>query len=290
MASRSLYVRSPEWALDNERLDGLLNSPDFRVVKRTSRTLAGIAYLNGVEVFLKRVTNGSWIKGVATRAGGSKARKTIRGARILRRAGFAHPTLLAAFERSMAGSVQATCVIVEYLRRPKVLSRFALADGRDFKWRRWLSKQVAETVRSLHTAGCYTRDLQETNLMLEGQGDSLKIYFTDLEDFRWLPLIPWQLRLQNLVQLDRSIGRFVSRAHRLRFLYNYLGEQTSRAEARTVVARLHHMRQRIEHHKLRRGAATILTPPPDQGHSDRAPEFPLGGKNGLSSQITGRQQ
>jgi hypothetical protein len=264
MAGRALYARSPEWATAGERLDELLQGADFRIVKKTTRTLAGIVRVNGAEVFVKRVTSNSWLKGIIAGACGSRARKTIHGAKILEKAGFDHPRLIAAFEQCQCGSVRASYVIVEYLRRPKILSRFALADGHDFRWRRWLSQQVAETIRGLHAVGCYTRDLQETNLLLEVQGASLKIYFTDLEDFRRLPLVPSRLRLHNLIQLDRSIGRFVSRAHRLRFLYNYLGEKAGRAEARATVARLQRMHRRIERRKLRhRRSTTIVTPAAD---------------------------
>jgi len=262
MASRALYASSPDWTAVGGRLDELLHGPEFRVLKRTSRTLAGIARVEGVEVFVKRVTSGSWVRGIIARVCGSRARKTIGGAEILHQAGFSHPRLIAAFEHCQGGSVRASYVIVEYLHHPKILSRFALADGRDFDWRRSLSERLAQTIRSLHDAGCYTRDLQETNLMLEGQGYGLKIYFTDLEDFRQLPLVPRRLRLLNLVHLDRSIGRFVSRSHRLRFLYNYLGEKPRRAEAHALVARLHGIRQRIERRKRRRQRSTVIIMPP----------------------------
>jgi hypothetical protein len=290
MASRALYASSPDWVVVGRRLDELLHGPEFRVLKKTSRTLAGIAQVNGVEVFVKRVTSGSWVKGIITRVCGSRARKTIGGAEILHRAGFCHPRLIAAFEHRQGGSVRASYVIVEYLHRPKMLSRFALADGRDFRWRRWLSERLAHTIRSLHDAGCYTRDLQETNLMIEAQGSGLKIYFTDLEDFRWLPLVPRQLRLLNLIHLDRSIGRFVSRAFRLRFFYNYLVEKPGRAEARALIAHLNRIRQRIERRKHRRQRSTaIVTPPADESQSEQTPEAPLSGRAAAPRSVAGRE-
>jgi len=256
------------------RLEGLVRGPDFRVLKRTERTLAGTAQLNGVEIFIKCVSYQSWVKGLIARIFGSRARRTIRGAKLLYQIGFAHPKLIAAFEHRHAGSVRTSYIIVEYLRHPKVLSRFALADGRNCYWRRSISKQLAHSIRNLHASGCYTRDLQETNVMLEAHRSTLGIYFTDLEDFRRLPLVPRALRLRNLLQLDRSIGRFVSRAHRLRFLYNYLGEDASRMDMRGVVARLHRMRERTERRKLRRRrSATIVTPAANEAKLDKFHEI-----------------
>jgi len=276
MASRVLYASSPDWGVRGGRLDELVANPDFRVLKKTSRTLTGIAQVDGVEVFVKRVASVSWVKGIVARVCGSRARRTVQGAEILKRTGFSHPRLIAAFERCQCGSVRTSYVVAECLHRPKILSRFALADGRDFRWRRWLSERLAQTIRSLHDAGCYTRDLQETNLMLEAQGGRLKIYFTDLEDFRQVPRVSRRLRMLNLIHLDRSIGRFVSRAHRLRFLYNYLGSRPGKVEARALVAHLHRIRERIERRKRRQQRTNaIITPPPHRSQTVRTSGIPL---------------
>src|SRR6185437_14040726 len=54
----------------------------------------------------------------------------------------------------------------------------------------------------------------------DGAGAAV-FYFVDLEDFRRVRRVSKRLRMRNLVHLDRSIGRFASRAKRLRFLYDY---------------------------------------------------------------------
>jgi tRNA A-37 threonylcarbamoyl transferase component Bud32 len=278
MATRLIYASSPDWAVMGTRLDDLLASPDFQVLKNTSRTLAGIARVEGAEVFVKRVKNAGWGKGIAARMCGSRAKRTLRGAAILQRAGFAHPQVIAAFEQVERGAVGASYVVTERLHRPRVLSRFALSDGRDFYWRQSLSKHLARTIRALHDRGCYTRDLQETNLMLEVQNGELKVYFIDLENFRWLPMVPLRLRLLNLVHLDRSIGRFISRSQRLRFLYNYLGGKPARAQARTIVRQLGSTRNRIERHKRReQRSKAIITPAVS---TESASELPLRCKSG----------
>jgi hypothetical protein len=289
MVTRALYASSPDWAAAGRGLDQLVDGANFRVVKKNSRTLAGIAHINGEEVFLKRVTNQSWLKGVIARFCGSRARKTIRGARVLARAGFAHPKLLAAFEQHRRGSVTASYVIVEYLRRPIILSRFALADGQDFHWRRTISASLAQTIRSLHGAGCYTRDLQETNVMLAIESGRPKIYFTDLEDFRRLPLVPWRLRLHNLIQLDRSIGRFISRAHRLRFLHNYLGDNAGRAEARVLVRRLNRLHRRIERRRLHRERSTAILMPVADPRTSKIDPAPTGAAGSPAGSLARRE-
>jgi hypothetical protein len=105
----------------------------------------------------------------------------------------------------------------------------------------------------MHEGGLYTRDLQETNLMLEAEHDGFRIYFIDLEDFVRARRVPRRRRLLNLVHLDRSVGRFVGRAGRLRFLYAYLGERPSRAEIRRTVGRLLQMRARLDRRAAQHG-------------------------------------
>jgi hypothetical protein len=157
------------------------------------------------------------------------------------------------------------------LRKPRILSRFALADGRNFRRREWISAALAKELRRLHDAGLYTLDLQETNLMLAARDGRLTVYFIDAEDFRRARKVPPNRQMLNLLHLDRSIGRFISRTQRLRFLYNYLGGRPSRAEARRVIGQIAAIGARLDRHKRNRraqspiaaGATAIELPPPN---------------------------
>jgi tRNA A-37 threonylcarbamoyl transferase component Bud32 len=264
MKVRVLYASSRVWAGIGNKLDEVVDGPDFRTIKRTQRTVAGIARIDNLEVFVKRVRSGNWSRGIVARLAGSRGRRALRGTRLLQRTGFAHPKILAVFEKLHLGAVDTSYLITEALRRPRIPSRLALADGRDFNWRRWFSERLAQNIRRLHEAGCYTRDLQETNLMVETDGRELTVYFLDLEDFRWRRSVPAALRMRNLVHLDRSIGRFLSRAQRLRFLYQYLGGKPGGVEARRIVEQVHQVRAASERRKQRnRHSGAIVTPVSD---------------------------
>jgi hypothetical protein len=80
----------------------------------------------------------------------------------------------------------------------------------------------------------------------------IKIHFVDLDGFRRLPQVSWRRRRRNLVQLDRSVGRFMSRSERLRFLYTYLGAKPDRDAARKLAARLTRERRRKDRQFARR--------------------------------------
>ncbi len=252
-----LYARSPELRAAVERASRLVPSADFRALKSEGRTVAGFLDLPGVgPVFIKRVDVPGWIQGIVDRIRGSRAARSIGGAAMLSARGIAHPEPLAAMDVIDRGAVRESYLISQPLDRADSLSRFALGPGeikgRDVRRRKAISDTVAREVRRLHDSGLYTRDLQETNIMVDDHGDgAFKVYFIDLEDVRRATVVSWERRMLNLVHLDRSIGRFLCRAARLDFLYAYLGARPARIEARRIVAQVLALRARIDLRKRR---------------------------------------
>jgi len=252
-----LYARSPEWRAVVERADELMASPDFRVLKAEARTRAGFVDVPGAgTAFIKRVEVSSWSRGIIARIRGSRARRSLAGAAMLGEYGLAHPEPLAAMDVYQAGAIRASYLVSRALVNADSLSRFMLGPGeikgRDVHRRKQISDTVAAQIRRLHESGLYTRDLQETNIMVE-QNDSggFNVYFIDLEDFRRVANVSWDRRILNLVHLDRSIGRFLCRAARLDFLYSYLGYRPDRATARKMVAEVTAARDAIDRRKRR---------------------------------------
>jgi Lipopolysaccharide kinase (Kdo/WaaP) family len=259
-----LYARSPEWRAVVERADELMASPDFRVSKSEARTRAGLIDVPGAgPAFIKRVEVSSWTRGLYARMRGSRAARSLAGAAMLKAHGLAHPEPLAAMEMYQAGAVRASYLVSRALINADSLSRFMLGPGeikgRDVHRRKQISDTVATQIRRLHESGLYTRDLQETNIMVEeNQAGGFNVYLIDLEDFRRAASVSWDRRVLNLVHLDRSIGRFLCRAARLDFLYSYLGHRPGRATARKMVAEIKAAREAVDRRKR------IGTPAPER--------------------------
>jgi len=252
-----LYARSPQWRAVVERADELMASPEFRVLKSEARTRAGFVDVAGAgPAFIKRVDAASWSRGIIARLLGSRASRSLAGAAMLEAHGLAHPEPLAAMDSYNAGAIRASYLVSRALVNADSLSRFMLGPGeikgRDVRRRKQISDAVAAQVRRLHESGIYTRDLQETNIMVEdSEAGGFKVYFIDLEDFRRAAKVSWDRRMLNLVHLDRSIGRFLCRAARLDFLYSYLEHRPDRVAARKIVAEVAAARESIDRRKRR---------------------------------------
>jgi hypothetical protein len=268
MRTQVLYAREPRWREVAERVEELIGGSGFTPVKSEGRTLAGVLRLaDGSAVFIKRSAPRSWLHAALMPIAGSSAVRALRGAALLDAAGIPHPKALAAAETVGRGAVHASYLLSEALLDGDTLSRFALGPGqikgRDARRRRRILDDVARQVRRLHDARLYTRDLQETNVMVaDDAGQGFRVWFLDLEDFRRLRRVGWPLRARNLIHLDRSIGRFLCRAARLAFLYAYLGGRPERAEARRIVHELLLLRAQIERRNLRRAGDTLATTHP----------------------------
>jgi tRNA A-37 threonylcarbamoyl transferase component Bud32 len=256
-----LYARSPEWRALVERADQLMASPEFRVLKSEARTRAGFLDVAGVgAAFIKRVEVPSWTRGIVARVRGSRARRSLAGAAMLKAQGIPHPEPLAAMDLYQTGAIRASYLVSRALTEADSLSRFMLGPGeikgRNVHRRKQISDAVAAQIRRLHESGLYTRDLQETNIMVEENGAAgFNVYFIDLEDFRRAATVSWNRRVLNLVHLDRSIGRFLCRAARLDFLYSYLGQRPERAAARKMIAEIKAARDSIDRRKHREASA-----------------------------------
>jgi Lipopolysaccharide kinase (Kdo/WaaP) family len=238
-----LYARSAQWREVIERAAALIEGPDFTALKSEGRTVAGFLEVPALGVaFLKRAQSASTLDGIVDRMRGSRAARALKGAALLGAAQLGCAEPIAAADERGGGAVRASYLLTEPLTGD-TLSRFALGPGgirgRDLKRKRRILATVAREVRRLHDAGLYTRDLQETNLMVDDDGaGGFSVNFLDLEDVRRARRVSERRRLRNLIHLDRSIGRFLTRASRLRFLYTYMGERPDKAVRRGVVKEL----------------------------------------------------
>src|SRR5260370_3684562 len=151
-----LYARSPEWRAVVERGDELMASPEFHPLKSEARTSAGLSDVPGAgPAFIKRVEVSSWLRGIIARLRGSRAKRSLVGAAMLKAHGLAHPDPLAAMDSYNAGAIRASYLVSRALINADSLSRFMLGPGeikgRNVHRRKQISDTVAAQIQRLHS-------------------------------------------------------------------------------------------------------------------------------------------
>lgn len=228
------YAAAPDVALIADA-DRLFEGRECEIVKdqrkikvaRMRVILGGRArslYLKRYNCFSWRIALGSWFR----RSGAIKA---LRGAEVLSEARISTARPIAAVENRRWGMVVGSFFFSEEIERGKTLDAFWRDDlsrlrGRDgLRRRRRFLRELAALFRSLHGRQVYHGDLKDANILVVGGAQDRDdcFFLLDLEGIRKYSRLSERRRIKNLVQLNRTFGRYLRPAEKLRFLKEYLG-------------------------------------------------------------------
>jgi hypothetical protein len=210
------------------------------VIVGRATTAAGPLYVKRYNVF-------SWRLALASLWQPSPAFVAWAGMQALVARGFETPEPVAAVEVRRAGVLIRSFFVTREVpgaTTADVRLRTILAApmGRERRVaRRALARALGDFVHRLHAAGVYHSELEGMNVLALGPVEAPRCMLLDLERVRVLPRLGARLRVKNLVQLARTLGRQASAADRARFLAAYLAGGAGRADrhflVRTVLRR-----------------------------------------------------
>lgn len=216
--------------------DRLLSSPGCQIIKDQKKIKVGRLAMEVrgqvQSVYVKRYNAFSLRYRLGSLFTRSAALRAWRGAATLERAGFLTGRPIAAVEWRTWGMLtksfylssevpQARTVDVHWREELSPIVGF-----QGFRWRRAFLRALGELFRSLHQANIYHNDLKDTNIMAcprNGDRDA-RVYLLDLEGVRTYRRLAWRRRVKNLVQIHRTLGRFLRGSEKLYVLKHYLGE------------------------------------------------------------------
>ena len=156
----------------------------------------------------------------------SGAVRSLQGAAILKRAGISTATPVAAVESRQFGIVMKSFYVSEEILGGMTADQYWHSMVKDSKrdgWRRRFLERLASIFQMLHRRGVYHNDLKDANILVVSDQETMSFYLLDLEGVRLYPRLNHSRRIKNLVQLNRTLGRFIRRADKLYFLKVYLG-------------------------------------------------------------------
>ena len=191
-------------------------------------------------VYLKRYNVFSWQHSTISFITRSPAFQSLQGARILCEADIATARPLVGTECRRWGALKNSFFLSEEISGGKSVGEYwrhlMISNNRESRYRRRrLLQGLALLFRKLHAENVYHNDLKDANILVvpghDSQADSF--FLVDLEEFRRYRQLNRGRRVKNLVQLNRTFGRYLRLSDKLFFIKNYLADSfTDRRQAR----------------------------------------------------------
>ena len=188
--------------------------------------------------------------------------RSLRGAAILTRNGIATAKPIAAVEERIWGAVTWSFFLSEEIQGGvtvdslwrEILSSRPTPEGA--RSRRAFLTALGTLFHALHSQGVYHNDLKDANILAAPITDSERtaLFLLDLEGVRQYRALSESRRIKNLVQLNRTLGRYLRNVQKLRVLQAYLNrESASRQLRRRIIERVVRESKRLDAVKLRHG-------------------------------------
>ena len=211
-------ARAEDWFAD----------PAFVLVKDTAKTKVGRVNVaigkQSRNIYVKRYNAFSLRYRIGSLFSRSAAQRSLAGAEVLRNGAVASARPVASIEVRRYGMLESSFFISEEIPDARTSDRYwrALPDRAEkgFQLRRTFLRQLAGLFKDLHGQRIYHNDLKDANVMAFG---SVQFALLDLEGVRRCRRLSRRRRVKNLVQLYRTLGRYLSRPQKLYWLKCYLG-------------------------------------------------------------------
>ena len=118
------------------------------------------------------------------------------------------------------------------------MDRYILRRLGDFRRKRLFVKHFAQWLSHLHQKNLYHRDMKTCNILVSENGETWDFHLLDLEDVRLDEKVDEKRLFKNLLQLNTSIPKTITRTDRLRFLKEYIHRQPVIRDDRHFINRL----------------------------------------------------
>jgi tRNA A-37 threonylcarbamoyl transferase component Bud32 len=241
--SRSIYVERtltgdliPDIAADPDHFFDLPGCEIIKDQKKIKVARAKIEIEGDVKtVYIKRYNAFSWRYRFGSFFQSSGAVRSLHGAAILSASGIRTARPLAAVESRTWGMLNRSFFFSEEIGGAKTADCYWQEELVPVKGKEGVRKRkrflcgMGELFRSLHEQAVYHNDLKDANILVHSDpsGEVEHFYLLDLEGIRHYRNLNRRRQIKNLVQLNRTLGKYLRRVDKVRFLEAYLGPSFS---------------------------------------------------------------
>ncbi len=182
-------------------------------------------------VFVKRYNVSSLRHKLASPFIQSGAFLSLRGAAILRAAHVPTALPVAAVDNRRGGALTKSFFLSEEIVGGETVDAYwrgrllGLTGREGTALRRRFLAELARLFETLHCQQIYHNDLKDANILATADpGDNgLRLFLLDLDGVTGFARLSARRRVKNLVQINRTLGRYLRRPEKVFFLKSYLG-------------------------------------------------------------------
>jgi hypothetical protein len=213
--------------------DRLLADRACEIIKDQKKITVGRITLGGVSVpcaiYVKRYNVFSLRHRLVSPFIMSGGLRALHGATVLRRCNIPSAVPLAAIERRYWGVLTKSFFISEEITGGKTVDAYwrddlqFLPGAAGVRQRRDFLVRLGQLFQMLHGHEIYHNDLKDANILAAPKQQTTAFFLLDLEGVRQYVRLSKKRRLKNLVQLHRTLGRYLRGPDKLVVLKHYLG-------------------------------------------------------------------
>jgi len=206
-------------------------------------------------VYLKRYNAFSWRYRFGSLFQSSGALKSLNGAAILSESGIRTARPLAAVDSRSWGMLNRSFFLSEEIENGKTADAYwreellTMKGKEGTRRRKRFLQGMGELFRCLHQQNVYHNDLKDANILVRPDFSTggEHFYLLDLEGIRQYRKLNRRRQSKNLVQLNRTLGKYLRATEKVRFLESYLGPSFSnRIDKRDWVASVLRQSSRLD--------------------------------------------
>ncbi len=160
----------------------------------------------------------------------SGAFRSLRGAAILHAAQIPTALPVAAVENRRGGALIKSFFMSEEIAGGETIDAYwrgrllGIQGRKGIHLRRCFLAELARVFKTLHAEQIYHNDLKDANILAvaDSKEPQLQLMLLDLEGVVQLARMSSRRKVKNLVQINRTLGRYLRQSEKVLFLKNYL--------------------------------------------------------------------
>ena len=201
---------------------GMVRERPSSLIKKSPEVVVSILNDNGEKICLKQFCYPHPWDRIKVHFRRSKGLKAWMAANSMRARGFPSLKPLALMERKSWLGLQESFLFMEVLEEDQEMDRYILEGFEDLNRKRLFIKAFAHWLDSLHRMSLYHKDMKTCNILVSQRGETWNFHLLDFEDILVEEKVNRKKLFRNLLQLNTSTPKVMTKADRLRFFKEYI--------------------------------------------------------------------